>query len=392
MHWLIELKEIQVAIKFVDLAAQNQEVAEQVERMFTEIHLDTAYVGGFHIAAFEREFARFLGVRNVVGVGSGTDALRLALLASGIGPGDEVITTPMTFIASVEAILQTGARPVLLDVDPKTANMSVTALERYLEAQRFFTSNGPRAILPVDLYGLPAAMTELREVALKYKLRIVEDACQAHGARIKAGDEWVMAGGALPHVGCFSFYPAKNLGAWGEGGAVATNDDALAAEVALLRDHGRTSHYEHSVLGYNARLDTLQAAVLLAKLERLAQWNANRRRIADLYRQLLSGTDLELPDEPKGIESCYHLYVIRSDRRDLIREALTKAQIGSGIHYPVPLHLQPVCRFLGYQRGEFPVSERLAETVLSLPMHPHLKEEEAVQVARTIGEVIEKAS
>ena len=370
-------------IKFIDLAQQNREIRERVEREFAEIHERTAYVGGPQVAAFESEFAAFLGVRRVVGVSSGTDALRLSLMALGIGAGDEVITVPMTFIATAEAIVQTGARPVFVDVDPATGNMSVPALEAYLREGHFKAPNGPRAIVPVHLYGLPAPLIELRRIADAYGLKLVEDACQAHGARISDGVRWVRAG-SVGEAGCFSFYPGKNLGAWGEGGAVATNDDELAAAVEQLRDRGRLSHYAHNSYGYNARLDTMQAAVLRAKLGRLENWNACRRRIAFCYRQQLQLPGIEFLKEPEGMESCYHLFVIRSLRRDVIRTALLNAQIECGIHYPLPLHLQPACRHLGYQPGDFPAAEAMADSVLSLPMHPHLKAAEIRQVSRTI--------
>lgn len=370
-------------VKFLDLAAQNREISDRVAREFAAIHERTAYIGGPAVADFEREFAAFLGVRHVIGVASGTDALRLALLAAGIGAGDEVITVPMTFIATVEAIVQTGARPVFVDVDPGDCNMSVAALQSYLDQGRWKTPNGPRAILPVHLYGLPAPLGELRQIARRYGLRLIEDACQAHGAKVNIDGRWINAG-ALGDAGCFSFYPGKNLGGWGEGGAVATNDDELAAVVANLRDHGRASHYLHSAIGYNARLDTIQAAVLGAKLERLAEWNERRRALAARYRQLLSRFDLALPHEPEGTQSCYHLFVIRSPRRDAIRQALLESEIECGIHYPVPLHLQPACGFLGHRAGDFPVSEKIASTVLSLPMHPHLQADQQHQVVAAV--------
>jgi len=370
-------------IKFLDLAAQNREIMPQVERGFEEIHEKTSYVGGPQVAAFENEFAAFLGARHVIGVASGTDALRLALLATGIGPGDEVITTPMTFIATAEAIVQVGARPAFVDIDPNTGNLDVAEISRYLERGRFKSPNGPRAIIPVHLYGLPAPMIELRTLADACNLKLIEDACQAHGARIHHDGQTQFAG-TLGTAGCFSFYPGKNLGAWGEGGAVSTDDEELAAQIRTLRDHGRLSHYAHSAYGYNARLDTLQAAVLRPKLERLEDWNARRRRMAALYRETLPKEGLTLLSEPEGSESCYHLFVIRSERRDAIRTALLKNQIECGIHYPVPLHLQPACRDLGYAEGDFPHAEKFADSVLSLPMHPFLTEREVKSVSQAV--------
>jgi dTDP-4-amino-4,6-dideoxygalactose transaminase len=372
-------------IKFVDLAAQNVEIRDDVERGLARIHAETAYVGGPAVDQFEQEFATFLGVHHVIGVNSGTDALRLALLALGIGVGDEVITTPMTFIGTVEAIVQVGARPVFVDIEPQTCNLSVVAVRHYLEAGRFSTQNGPKAVMPVHLYGMPAAMGPMRELAQEFGLHLVEDACQAHGARIAMDRGWVCAG-TVGIAGCFSFYPAKNLGAWGEAGAVATNDDGLAEQVLLLRDHGRISHYAHQAYGYNARLDAVQAAVLSAKLKRLEEWNARRREIADTYRELLGESPLPLwlPTEPADVESVYHLFVVRSPRRDALRSALLGNEIECGIHYPVPLHLQPACRALGYRAGDFPESERVADAVLSLPMHPHLKRAELERIADVV--------
>jgi dTDP-4-amino-4,6-dideoxygalactose transaminase len=371
-------------IKFVNLAAQDAEIRRCVDQEYQRIHAATAYVGGPQVAEFESRFAQYLGAKFAVGVGSGTDALRLALLAAGVGPGDEVITTPMTFIATAEAIVQTGAAPAFVDVDPDTGNISADAVARYIAAGAFRTINGPKAILPVHLYGLPAAMDPLAEIAWRHELALIEDACQAHGARVHCGGAWKRAG-AAGTVGCFSFYPGKNLGAWGEAGAIATDDSDLAQRVRLLRDHGRLSHYVHQESGYNARMDTMQAAVLLAKLDRLEAWNSRRRAIARRYSRLLSGCGVQTPIEPDGAESCYHLFVIRSPRRDCIRDALVRAEIGCGIHYPVALHLQPAFADLGYRRGDFPVSERLADTVLSLPMHPHLTDDEAGAVAEAVA-------
>ncbi len=376
-------------IKFVDLAAQNAEIHDEVERSFARIHAATAYIGGPAVKQFEDEFGAFLGTRHLIGVNSGTDALRLVLLALGIGPGDEVITTPMTFIATVEAITQVGARPVFVDIDPQTCNLSVAATRHYLEAGHFATPNGPKAIMPVHLYGMPAAMGPMRDLAKEFGLHIVEDACQAHGARAVVDRRWLRAG-TIGIAGCFSFYPGKNLGAWGEAGAVATNDDNLAEQITLLRDHGRISHYAHQVYGYNARLDAVQAAVLSAKLNRLEKWNARRREIADSYRELLGGTPLPLwlPSEPPDVESVYHLFVVRSPRRDALRSALLANEIQCGIHYPVPLHLQPACRSLGYRAGDFPESERVADAVLSLPMHPHLTQTELERIASVVTQAL----
>ncbi len=370
-------------IKFVDLLAQNEEIRDRIERELAELHRHTAYVGGESVESFEREFAKFLGVDHAIGVGSGTDALRLALLALGIGPGDEVITTPMSFIATTAAVLQTGATPAFVDVNPDTGNIDAEAVRRYLRGGDFRAPNGPKAILPVHLYGLPAPMNELSEIANSFHLDLIEDACQAHGARVMTRDGWRSAG-SFGAAACFSFYPGKNLGAWGEAGAVVTGDGELAAAVRALRDHGRISHYAHDRIGYNARLDALQAAVLRAKLEHLGGWNARRRRIAATYRDLLRDSGLLLPLELPGVESVYHLFVVRSPDRDQIRQALLNDGIECGIHYPVPIHLQPACGALGYKPGDFPVSESFADTVLSLPMHPHLKDSDLERIAGVV--------
>jgi dTDP-4-amino-4,6-dideoxygalactose transaminase len=375
-----------MTIKFLDLAAQDREIESRLASEFASIRETTAYIGGPSVAAFEKEFADHLGVRHVVGVGSGTDALRLALLAMGIGPGDEVVTVPMTFIATAAAIIQTGARPVFVDIDPDTCNMSVPALVRCLTNARS-TGRRVRAILPVHLYGMPAALGELREIANRFEVKLLEDACQAHGARINLSGQWHRAG-SLGDASCFSFYPGKNLGAWGEGGAVATNDEALANAVANLRDHGRVSHYAHAAFGYNSRLDTIQAAVLRAKLERLEEWNQRRRQNAALYRDLLRGADLVLQREQEGIESSYHLFVVRTPKRDALRTALLAEQIQCGIHYPVPVHLQPACRGMGFHPGDFPVSEHVADTALSLPMYPHLSADAIHRVATVVRKTL----
>jgi dTDP-4-amino-4,6-dideoxygalactose transaminase len=378
-------------IKFVDLAAQNLEIGERVAAELDLIHSNTAYVGGDQVESFEREFASFLGVKRVIGVANGTDALRLALLALGAGPGDEVITVPMTFIATAAAIVQTGARPRFVDIDPDTGNMSVPALRSFLESLPRDERSAIRAIVPVHLYGLPAPIVELKEIAAEFNLKLIEDACQAHGARVRTAGGMAMAG-TLGDAGCFSFYPGKNLGAWGDAGAVATNDDEVARRVSLLSNHGRLSHYAHEICGYNSRLDSIQAAVLRAKLEKLGEWNQRRRVIAAAYRELLAPLDMQPILEPEGAESCCHLFVVRSTRRDAIRNALLQNEIECGIHYPVPLHLQPALAYLGYRPGDFPASEALADTALSLPMHPHLDGQEILRTVETVASALAPAT
>jgi dTDP-4-amino-4,6-dideoxygalactose transaminase len=377
-------------IKFINLAAQNQEIAARLSRDLEEIHARTAYVGGEQVEKFEQEFARYLGVKRSVGLANGTDALRLALLALEVGAGDEVITTPMTFIATAAAIVQTGARPVFVDIDPNTCNISLPALHKTLADKSPAERAKIKAIVPVHLYGMPTEMFELKEIADEFKLKIVEDACQAHGARILSADSWVRAG-SIGDVSCFSFYPGKNLGAWGDGGAIATNDEELAQRVSLLSNHGRLSHYAHEICGYNSRLDSIQAAVLRAKLEKLDEWNQRRRIIASAYREMLASFDVQPIPEPANLESCYHLFVIRSAKRDFIRTTLIENEIECGIHYPVPLHLQPALSYLGYRTGDFPASEALADTVLSLPMHPTMTGVEVVRTVEVVAEALAPA-
>jgi dTDP-4-amino-4,6-dideoxygalactose transaminase len=374
-------------IAFIDLAAQNREIAERMKHELEQIHSNTSYVGGEQVEKFEREFARFLGVKRVVGLANGTDALRLSLLALGIGRGDEVITVPMTFIATAAAIVQTGAKPVFVDIDPDTCNISVPGLQRMLKACSPVKRKAIKAIVPVHLYGLPAAMADLKDVADEFGLKIVEDACQAHGARVRMRDGWARAG-TIGNAGCFSFYPGKNLGAWGDGGAVATDDEELAQRISLLGNHGRLSHYAHELCGYNSRLDSIQAAVVGAKLEKLDDWNSRRRSIAAAYREMLEPLGVRPIQEPDGFESCFHLFVIRSARRDAVRSELIRNDIGCGIHYPLPLHLQPAMSYLGYGIGDFPHSEELADTVVSLPMHPTLTGSEIVRTVEIVREAL----
>jgi dTDP-4-amino-4,6-dideoxygalactose transaminase len=378
-------------IRFVDLAAQNLEISERVAFEMEAVHSGTSYVGGHQVESFEREFAEFLNVKRVVAVANGTDALRITLLALGIGPGDEVITVPMTFIATAASIVQTGARPKFVDIDPATGNMSMPALRSFLESLPRTERRAVRAIVPVHLYGLPAPIVELKEIAAEFNLKLVEDACQAHGARVRTGNGMAMAG-TIGDAGCFSFYPGKNLGAWGDGGAVATNDEEIAQRVSLLSNHGRLSHYAHEICGYNSRLDSIQAAVLRAKLEKLDEWNERRRVVAAAYRELLSPLDAQPILEPADVQSCYHLFVIRSARRDAIRNALLQKDIECGIHYPVPLHLQPALAYLGYRAGDFPASEALADTTLSLPMHPHLDGQEILRTVEAVASVLAHAN
>lgn len=347
-------------VPFVDLAAQYAAIAEEVNGATSKVLRRTDFILGRDVGLFEEEFAAFCEAEYAVGVDSGTSALELALRAYGIGPGDEVITAANTFIASALPISYTGAIPVLVDVDPQTYTMDISRLERAITART-------KVIIPVHLYGHPADMDPILEIAQQHGLVVIEDACQAHGAKYRGKRV-----GSLGHAAAFSFYPAKNLGAYGDGGMVVTNDEQVAESLQMLRNYGQREKYHHLLLGYNHRLDTLQAAVLRVKLQHLDAWNAARRRNAQLYGELLADSLVARPAEADYAESVYHLYVIRVEDRDGLRAHLHDKGIATGIHYPIPIHLQPSYRDLGYEKGSFPVTEEYAEQILSLPMYAEL--------------------
>jgi dTDP-4-amino-4,6-dideoxygalactose transaminase len=347
-------------VPFVDLAAQYAAIAGQIDEAISRVLRRTNFILGQDVGLFEEEFAAFCEAGYAVGVDSGTSALELALHAYGIGPGDEVITVANTFIATALAISYTGARLVLVDVDPTTYTMDVSWLKGAI-------TDRTRAVIPVHLYGQPADMDPILETAQQHGLIVIEDACQAHGARYKGKRV-----GSLGHAAAFSFYPAKNLGAYGDGGMVVTNDKQVAESIRMLRNYGQRDKYHHIVRGYNRRLDTLQAAVLRVKLQHLDAWNAARRQHAQKYGELLADSPAVLPTESDDAGSVYHLYVIRVADRDGLRAYLQDQGVATGIHYPVPIHLQPAYRDLGYARGSFPVTEEFAERVLSLPMYAEL--------------------
>jgi dTDP-4-amino-4,6-dideoxygalactose transaminase len=344
-----------------------------------------AFVGGEVVEEFESAFANFCGVKYAVGVGSGTDALRFALLASGIGAGQSVLTVPNSFIATTEAISQSGALPEFIDINEATYNMDVEKLHWHLRTQcrrdpdsgrpvSKRTSRTITAIVPVHLYGQMADMDPILELAECWNLAVIEDACQAHGAEYfsRAEQCWRKAG-SLGRAAAFSFYPGKNLGACGEAGAVTTNDPELAKKIAMLRDHGQSKKYFHDIEGYNGRLDSIQAAILTRKLTHLQEWNELRQARAQDYKELFSGTDaVILPEEPSWTRAVYHLYVVRVQNRQDVQDQLRSAGIGMGIHYPIPLHLQTAYEMLGYRAGDFPIAERVAKQILSLPMYPQL--------------------
>ncbi len=347
-------------VPFVDLQAQYAAIAGEVEAAVRGVLERADFILGEEVAGFEEEFARYTGAKHAVGVGSGLAALELALRAWGIGPGDQVITAANTFIATVLAISATGARPVLVDCDPATYNISAGAVEAAITQQT-------RALIPVHLYGQPADMDAMATIARKHELLLLEDAAQAHGAAF-AGRR----AGSWGQAAAFSFYPAKNLGAYGDAGCIVTSDATLAEKLRRLRNYGQREKYFHDLPGTNSRLDTLQAAVLRVKLRRLDAWNAARRGHAAAYRELLTGLPLVLPATHAQAEHVYHLFVVQLEHRDAVAGRLREQGVATGIHYPVPVHLQEACKELGYQHGQFPAAERAAERVLSLPMYAEL--------------------
>jgi dTDP-4-amino-4,6-dideoxygalactose transaminase len=360
-------------IPLVDLQAQYRTIKADVDAAILGLVEKCMFVGGPPVKQFEDAFARFLGSKHVVSCGNGTDAIYVVLRALGIGAGDEVITVANTFIATTEAISSTGARPVLVDVRRDTALVDTTKLEAAITSKT-------KAIIPVHLYGQPADMDEVNRIAKARNLLVIEDAAQAHGSKYRGKRV-----GTLATAATFSFYPGKNLGAYGDGGAIAFMDDALAKKCEMLRDHGRIDKYLHEMEGVNSRLDTIQAAVLSVKLAHLDAWNAARRRAAGWYLERLKGIpELVLPVVAEGNEPVWHLFVVRHPRRDQVRERMEKAGIGVGIHYPVPLHLQPAYRYLGHEKGAFPVAEELGATCFSLPMYAELSESDVDQVVAAL--------
>ena len=359
-------------VPLVDLAAEYRAIQEEVGDAVNRVLTSTDFVLGQELALFEREFAGFCGARHALGVDCGLSALELILRAYGIGPGDEVIVPANTFIASALAVSSVGATPVLVDIDAETYTMDVAALPRAITPRT-------KAVLPVHLYGQPADMYRICKIARRHGIRVIEDACQAHGARYRGRRT-----GSLGDAAAFSFYPAKNLGAYGDGGMVVTSDPSAARYIEMARNYGQREKYHHEILGHNHRLDTLQAAMLRAKLRRLDERNAARRRHAQTYTRMLQGSGAALPAVASGVEPVWHLFVIRVDRRDALRAYLAEGGISCGIHYPVPIHLQKAYSSLGCRKGDFPVTERYAEQILSLPMYPELTPEMIEYVAASI--------
>lgn len=366
----------QPQVPFVDLTAQYRAIGAEINEATSRVIREADFILGRDVHLFEEEFAAFCGAQYAVGVDSGTSALELALRAYEIGPGDEVITAANSFIASALAVSHTGATPVLVDVDPNTYTLDVSAIGNAITSRT-------RAIIPVHLYGHPADMDPIRQVAEERGLVVIEDACQAHGARYKG-----RRAGSLGHAAAFSFYPGKNLGAYGDGGMLVTNDRGVAKRVQMLRNYGQEEKYHHLIQGYNRRLDTLQAAVLRVKLRYLEEWNAARRQHAELYLRLLEGYGAVLPREAEYAKSVWHIYVIRVHERDAFRKHLATRGISTGIHYPIPIHLQPAYRDLGYKNGDFPVTEEYAQRMVSLPMYAELTSHQIDFVAEAIRDFV----
>jgi len=376
----------QKKIPFLDLATLHQELEAELTPVFQKALRTAGFVGGPLVEEFEREFARFCETAHCVGVGSGTDAVRFALMAAGVQPGDVVITVPHTFIATTEAISQAGAQPDFVDIDERTYNMDPVKLHEYFERECYFDRDSGRpyhrksrapvtAVVPVHLYGQTADMDPILELARRYKLIVVEDACQAHGAAYfsKKENRWRKAG-SMGHAAAFSFYPGKNLGACGEAGAATTNDEGTARKMRMLREHGQAKKYYHDVEGYNGRLDSIQAGILTVKLRHLAEWNRQRQQAAHRYDELLSRMGgVTTPYCPDWAQHVYHLYVVRVQDREELQKHLLEAKIDTGIHYPIPLHLQKAYENFGFQQGDFPVVEKVASEILSLPMYPQLQ-------------------
>jgi dTDP-4-amino-4,6-dideoxygalactose transaminase len=363
-------------VPYFDLSAQYRELREEILGSLDRVCRETSFVLGEEVERFEREFAAYCGVRHCVALNSGTSALHVALLASGVQPGDEVITSPNTFIATAEAISYVGARPVFADVLPQTGNIDPHALEQAIGER---TS----AIVPVHLYGRPAHLAAILDLAERHGLRVIEDACQAHGATCRGKRV-----GTFGLAAAFSFYPAKNLGAYGEGGALTTDDDDVAEFARVMRDHGEERRYRSEAVGFNYRMDGFQGAVLRIKLRRLDQWTARRRELGRLYREQLAGANVELPEDGPDDECVYHLFIVYVDDRDSVRDALKTRGVGTAIHYPVPVHLQNAYASLGYERGTFPHTERACDRVLSMPMFPELTTEQVRYAASTLAEIV----
>jgi len=362
-----------IKVPFLDLKIQYESIRDEINHAIQKVCENCAFAGGSFVAEIERAFATFCGTKHAVGVASGTDAIWAVLVAIGIGHDDEVITTPNTFMATAEAITFSGAKPVFVDIDERTYNINPELIESAITPRT-------KAIIPVHLYGQTADMDSIIKIAAKHNLYVIEDACQAHGAEYN--DKHA---GSMGIAGCFSFYPGKNLGAYGEAGAIVTNNSDLAEKLYMFRDHGQQKKYYHSIVGWNARMDGLQGAILSVKLKYLNIWNEARRKNAQLYNNSLAEVDgIITPVEAADARHIYHIYAVRAQNRDALMSALEKKEIHCGIHYPIPIHLQDAYRFLGYKKGSFPVAEKCTGELISLPMFPELSREQIEWVSDEI--------
>jgi len=361
-----------VKVPYLDLKAQYQSIKPEIDAAIARVLDSCQFVLGSEVAAFEQDFAKYCGTSDCIALNSGTSALHLALLAGKVGPGDEVITVPFTFVASVAAVLYAGARPVLVDIEPRSLTMDPAAVEAAITPRT-------KAILPVHLYGQSADMDPIMDLARRHGLVVIEDAAQAHGAKYKGRPV-----GSIGDMACFSFYPGKNLGACGEGGAVTTNNPEYARAVRMLRDWGQDRKYHHVLRGYNYRMEGFQGAILGVKLRHLDQWTEARRAVVQQYNELLANSDIETPVEMPWARHVYHVYTVRSADRDGLQAALTTEGVQTGIHYPVPVHMQPAYADLGYGPGAFPRAEAAAKQVLSLPLYPEITREAVAQVASAV--------
>ncbi len=368
-------------VPFLDLKVQYESIRDEIAVCLQQVLDSTAFAGGRFVGKFEKEFASFCQTDFAIGLGSGTAALWAAIQGLGMGKGDEVITAPNTFIATAEAISFSGAEPVFVDIDEQTYNINPELIEKAITPRT-------KAIIPVHLYGQTADMDPIMEIAKAKGLFVIEDACQAHGAEYKG-----KSAGSIGDVGCFSFYPGKNLGAYGEAGAVVTDNTQLTENMRMFRDHGQKEKYYHSIIGWNARMDGFQGAVLSVKLKYLNEWNESRRKNAHLYNELLANFNgIITPQEASYAKHVYHLYVIRTQNRDAFMAALAENDVFCGIHYPVPLHLQDAYKPLGYSKGSFPVAERCAKELVSLPMFAELTQEQIEKVVMEIKHFLKRSA
>lgn len=363
-------------VPFLDLKIQYQTLKKEVQAVVNDVFENTAFVGGKQVSLFEQNFANYCNTKYCLGLNSGTDALKFALLALGIKEGDEVITVANTFIATTEVISQIGAKIVFVDIDEKTYNIDVSKIREKITSKT-------KAIIPVHLYGQCADMDEILKIAKEFNLSVIEDASQAHGAKYKT-----LRAGSMGDISAFSFYPGKNLGAYGDGGAIVSNNKKLIDYSLMLRNHGQKEKYYHEIEGYNSRLDTVQAGILDIKLKYLDSWNSNRRKIAHYYNELLKNTEIITPFEPEFSEAVYHLYIVRLKNRDEVKKKLLEKGIETGLHYPLPLHLQNAYKHLNYVEGSLPITEKVSKEILSLPIYPELTLEQVEYVVKELKAII----